>query len=133
RIDPPAVDADGRRFVVFDGLYELALFQLGEQLYLSAPIGALPVAREARQDALDHLLGLQMARAGHGAEVMSIEPDDGELMLFRTLPARHVTAASFEAALSSFVSTLEFWTKQLQRRSAGAERPAPPALQIMYP
>lgn len=133
QIEPPVVEADGRRFVVIDGLYEIALFQLGEQLYLSAPIGALPADRQARQDALDHLLGLQMARAGQGAEVVSIDPDDSGLMLHRTLVARQVTARTFEAALSLFIATLEFWTKQLQRRSFGAEHRAPPAMQIMYP
>lgn len=129
-----AADADpfGRRYLTFDGEHEIACFQTGTDLVLEAEIGALPARRDEAEAVLERHLNTQLARAYRSSEVLSLAPDSGRLVLFRTLDARATELAAFDSALSSFVNAQAFWSAE-HRSSAVAPRAASPVAQFLYP
>ena len=123
-LDRPNRDDRGRFFFVFDGEHEIMLFQSGSTIYIEARVSPLPAERDNALDLLERCLKSQLARFKNKHEVLSIDPEDGQLALFRELPARTLSVADFEQVLGDFVNGLEFWSNQASGNLRGGPSPA---------
>jgi len=110
RIEPQAVQADGRLGLGFDGRWRVQLRPVGEgRVLLSALLLDLGGLGEPQRE------GLLLALAGHAAGVMrdhacalALDEDAARLLLQQQLPAE-LSLPQLEAALGDFVNLLAFW------------------------
>ena len=124
-------DASGRYFMLVDGDLEIALLQGGDRIYLEGRLEQLPSDQRKAEELLSHYLRLNLARLQDQQEVLCLEPDGDELVLFRQLPARALTINGFEQALEDFANGLEYWSSG----ATAADRPLapPPTMQMLFP
>lgn len=127
------IDDEGRHHFVFDGEHEVACFQAGERIFLQSGLRALPTQRDNAAALVDSFLKLQLARAHRSPEIMTIDKDNGQLVLFRQLDANAIETADFDDAISSFVNAVAFWSKQNVSGPVARSPFAAPASQFVYP
>ena len=122
-------DDDGVRFLVFDNKYEIRLSQIGRTVYLAADLGRLPEGRAAAGTVLDRLMALQLSCSQGAAEVLALDDESANLVLFRRLEAGDLDLSYFDLALSHFVNELEFFKRQIdQLRQPHVSPFSPPAV-----
>ena len=124
-------DGGGRYFILLDGDLEIALLQGGDRIYLEGRLEQVPSDERKAEELLSQYLRLNLAQLQDKQEVLSLEPDSDELVLFRQLPARALSIAEFEKALEEFANGLEYWTSGV----TAPVRPLapPPMMQMLFP
>ena len=127
----PRADAGGRYYMLLDGDLEVAVLQGGDRIYLEGRLEPVPADRRKAEELLGHHLRLHLARLREKHEVLSLEPEGDDLVLFRQLPAHALTLREFERALEDFANGLEFWSD----RALGPQRTLvpPPEMQMLFP
>ncbi len=130
-VNQPDRDEQGRYFFVFDEELEVALFQSGDQVFLEGRIGEIPQDRNRAEQLLERSLHKHLVRLRDKREVLSIDPEDGHLVLFRQLPARLLDIIALEKALGEFTNGLEFWTSQFLQSPKPVM--APPPMHMLFP
>ena len=131
-LDPLTPDADGGYHVRIDEHLDIRLFQNGGQILLESSLGPLPP--EDPPDLLLRMLRLQLTTMAALEEVLTLNPEDETLMLFRRLPAGRQTLEDFEGALEGFVNQLERWMRELSQPASSAPTSPPiPTLQLFFP
>lgn len=114
RIELTPSDDQGRYFLVFDARYEVAFSQLGDQIMLELPLGALPVKHKEAEEMLETIMGLQLAHAQKSRAVVTLEEDQRSLTLFQTLKTGHLTELKFERVITNFVNAAAFFDTQIE-------------------
>ncbi len=133
RLDLGPTDEDGRRYFVFDGEYEVAVFQAEARTVLEADIGALPARHGEAETLIARLMELQLARAHRSAETLAVDRTADRLVLMRTLETRGLEAAAFDEIVGAFVNAAAFWTAQrAEQQTARGPTMAPPR-QFVFP
>ncbi|MTW22491.1 CesT family type III secretion system chaperone [Allochromatium palmeri] len=132
-LDPLTADADGGYHLRIDERLDIRLFQSGGQILLESSFGP-PLPPEDPPEQLLRMLRLQLTTMSAVEEVLTLNPEDETLMLFRRLPAGRQTLEDFEDALEGFVNQLERWTRELfQPASSAPTAPPIPTLQLFFP
>ena len=127
----PQADASGRYFLLLDGDLEVAVLQGGDCIYLEGRLEPLPADARKAEALLSHRLRLHLARLRDKHEVLSLEADSEDFVLFRQLSVRYLSINDFEQALEDFANSLEFW---ISRGSESAPLQAPPpTMQMLFP
>ncbi|MEM8991073.1 MAG: CesT family type III secretion system chaperone [Pseudomonadota bacterium] len=128
----PAREADGRCFLVFDGLYEIALSQLGRSIQLEADLAPLPQRRDLAEALLERLLKLQLARAPESAAALTLSGEQ-RLVAVEQIASDRLENRVFEERLGGFVNTVAMFMTLLSEE-ATPRPPAPmQAAQFFYP
>lgn len=128
----PGRESDGRAFMVFDGLYEVALSQVGPTILLEAELGPVPERRDAAEALLETLLRMQLARAAEGEQTLSLS-EAGVLELSEQMEAGRLDRLRFEARLGAFVNATAAMSALMASEPA-ARAPMPPmATQVLFP
>ncbi|MBK5941115.1 CesT family type III secretion system chaperone [Halochromatium roseum] len=132
-LDPLTADADGGYHLRIDERLDIRLFQSGGQILLESSLGPLPPDDPPEQ--LERTLHLQLTAMSELEEVLTLNPEDETLVLFRRLPADRQTLEDFEGALERFVNQLERWTRELSQPASSSAPTTPPlpALQLFFP
>ncbi len=125
----PAPDDDGAYHFVIDDL-ELALFQHGDQILLEGRLGKVAGNRGEARQMLQQCLRRQLGRLRDHPEVLTLDDETDELLLFLRLPARETRAADLDSAVGAFANSLEFWH---QSASCPTRRDAPLRKQVFRP
>jgi hypothetical protein len=128
----PRPDEVGCYFLLLDGSLEVRLFQTGDTLLLEAQVGPIPSDDENAEEVLVRVLRRQLARSGNKAESLSLDPESGDLILYRALPARLTALADLQKAIGDFANALEYWSKQLAG-TPPAPGYAPPRATMLFP
>lgn len=108
-------DTLGRYRLEIDGRLTVTVFQTGRHILIESPLGRLP--EDARQ-ADESLLAWLTTRLGElrtREEVLTLDPENADLILFRRLPAATLTLETLEQALESFANQLDDWTRRVSR------------------
>lgn len=124
-------DQEGRYFFVFDGELELNLLQTGDQIIVQGEIKALPEDEHLAAGLLANSLQKNLRRLRDKEEVLSIDPQDGTLMMFRRLSARRLDITDLERALGEFANAMEFWNRTMSD-SPQVNAPPPP-MHMLFP
>lgn len=127
-LEPTSPDAQGQYLLELDGRLRLTLTQIGTQVYLEGTPGALPADRHLAGERLRTLLAATLTGRGQAEEVLSLDPDRDELVLFRCLAAPDLALDEFERHLEGFANRLDFFMQLMTEPS----RSAPP-LTVLYP
>jgi len=129
-LQAPSRDEHGRYHFLIDGELEIALFQHGNQILIEGQLQPLPDGRNEAGALLEQSLRRHLGRLRDHQEVLSLDPDDDRLVLFRQLGARGLSLADFDQAIGDFANGLAFW----QQVSRAPARPARlPMQQIFRP
>ncbi|EXJ15661.1 CesT family type III secretion system chaperone [Imhoffiella purpurea] len=125
-------DAEGRYRLELDGWLEVRIFQSGGDLFLEGSPGRLPAEDPREPDRIADLLREQVRDLEDQEEVLSLDPEGEDLILFRRLQASGLRLDDFERALESFANRLERWTRRL---AADRTVPSPVAapMHIIFP
>lgn len=124
-------DAQNRYFFVLDGSLRISLFQMGRHIYLEGRPGALPEDVRQAGEQLCEVLRKNLAGLETHEEVLSLDPEVDDLVLFRCLPAQALSLVDLEKAIEAFANRLEFWMREL---SGAQSRPTlPPPMHIVFP
>ncbi len=114
-VPTPKADADGVYHLVIDG-QQVRVFSLKQgKVVLAGVIGSAAIIaedrKESRQSLLASCLALQAVRFGKLAtqEVLTLEPETGELVLWQSFEGPGVSVPVFLAAAESLLNELEFW------------------------
>ena len=129
----PQLGGDGRCALLLDGDLEVMVLQGGNRIYLEAQVLTLPTDQRQVEELLVQCLHLHLTRLQDKQEVLSVDPEGNDLVLFRPLPALGLTLVDFEQALESFVNSLEFWTANTSGTVASWTAVPLPASQILFP
>lgn len=122
------LDRDGVCRLVFDG--KLAVdFESGEDgrvLHLYSILSPLP--GEGTEMLCLRLLEANLFGRGTGGATFAVDPDPGDVVLFRTFDMERTDFQGFINQLESFVNHLEGWSREIIRTpsEAGAEPEAGP-------
>lgn len=118
-ISMPAADARGVYSIVIEG-QEIRVFTLmnGKVILLGVIGQASTLAenrRESRRELLAGCLGLQAVRFTRlgTPEVLTLEPESGELVLWQSFEGPDVSIPAFLGAAESLLNELEFWKNWL--------------------
>ena len=133
RLDPGPADEDGRRHFVFDGEYEVAVFQPGSRAVLEADLGALPARHGEAEALIAQLMELQLARADRSAETLAVDRAADRLVLVRTFDAGGLETAAFDEIIGAFVNAVAFWTEQRSQQPAARSSMIVPQQQFVFP
>ena len=129
-LQPPSRDEEGRYHFLIDGDLEIALFQHGHKIVLEAQLQPLPGGRNEVGPFLEQSLRRHLGRLRDHQEVLSLDPDDDRLVLFRQLSAPGLSVVDLDQAIGDFANGLAFW----QHVSRAPDRPARlPMQQIFRP
>jgi len=131
RLNQPERDDQGRYFFVFDGDLEISLFQSGDRIFVEGYIGELPQERDSAEALLERMLHRHLARLRDKHEVLSINPEDGQLVLFRQLSARILDIRDLEKVLGEFINGLEFCSNEFLQ--VPKQTTAPPPMHMLFP
>jgi len=127
---PPTRDEAGLYRFLIDGNLEITLFQHGNQIVIEGRLDPLPSGRNEAGAILEQNLRRHLGRLRDHQEVLSLDPESHQLVLFRQLAARRLTSADFDQAIGDFANGLAFW----QNSSGPSTRPAtPPRQQVFRP
>ena len=115
----PARDARGAYVIIVQG-QELRVFSLNNgrviMLGIIGPAGDLASRRKEPLGALlTNCLALQAVRFGRLAtqEVLTVEPETGELVLWQAFDAPSLSVPAFLQSAESLLNELEFWKNWL--------------------
>lgn len=118
----PALDPRGVYHIELDG-QELRISTLNNgRVILLGVIGRTDVVAERRQESRHALLmgclTLQAVRFGKlgTAEVLTVEPETDELVLWRSFDERQMSIPAFLAGAEALLNELEFWKHWLSPR-----------------
>jgi hypothetical protein len=117
-LTPPAPDARGQHVLVIDG-QELRVLTLAQgRVVVLGVIGTLSSLAEKRggsERLLADCLTVQAARLAAQAipEVLTLEPDSGELVLWRAIAPHGLSVPVFLNVAESMLNELEFWKNWL--------------------
>ncbi|MEZ5581692.1 MAG: CesT family type III secretion system chaperone [Candidatus Competibacteraceae bacterium] len=131
QLNEPHRDEQGRYYFLFDGSLEVALFQTGDRIYLEGRLAPIPADNLQAEAVLTRNLKRHLARLRDKQEVLSMDPEDGRLVLFRQLSARSLSILDFEQAMESFVNGLAFWSEDAGSRPQAAV--PPPPMHMLFP
>jgi hypothetical protein len=131
QLNQPQRVEQGRYYFLFDGSLEVALFQTGDRIYLEGRLEAIPADNLQAEAVLTRNLKRHLARLQDKQEVLSMDPEDGRLVLFRQLPARSLSILDFEQAMEAFVNGLAFWSEDTGGRPQAATQPPP--MHMLFP
>ena len=130
-LEQPRQDAAGRFFLLLDGELELGLVQHGDRIVIEGRLGPVPSDPVRAEALLVRVLKDRFARLKRRREVLSIDPEDGELVLFIELAAPALALTGLERGLAALAGSLEYWHEQLARDTAPV-MPSP-AMRVLYP
>jgi Tir chaperone protein (CesT) family len=117
----PRRDDAGQYHYVLDGEIEIAMFQHGDQILLEGRLGALPSPADRAGEILRLGLRRHLGRLRDHSEALTLDPDTGELMLYRRLQADQLDERDFESAIGALANGLASW----KLVADGATHPAP--------
>lgn len=115
-------DAQGCARLVFDGAVTLNLEHDADssKLQIYSVVGKVPV--ENREHVFQILLEGNLFGAETGGGVLSLDPLEREIVLFRTFEGDGLTGAAFAEAVGRFVDAAEDWVARLA--DSGRSAPA---------
>ncbi|WP_081452580.1 type III secretion system chaperone [Verrucomicrobium spinosum] len=120
-------DDQGCARLVFDGSVTLNLEHepSSSKLQIYSVLGKVPV--ENKEHVFQILLEGNLFGAETGGAVLSLDPLEREIVLFRTFEGDGLTGAAFGEAVGSFVDAAEDWTARLANsaQTAPVGRAAP--------
>ncbi|NEX17295.1 MAG: hypothetical protein C1943_11835 [Halochromatium sp.] len=130
-----SVDEQGRYRLEVDGWLEIRLFQNGGALFLEGSPGRLRPDDPGRDDWIARILRAQLRDLRDREEVLTLDPEEDQLILFRRLQAAQLTPDRLEEVIEAFITQLERWTRELSQPASSSVPTAPPlpALQLFFP
>ena len=124
----PEADEDGRYCFLFDGDLDLACLPVGNhRLMLTATVGVWPDDEDAARGLAQHLLRINLARAGSNREVLFLDHQAGELCLYRLLQTDEMILTDFVDKTARFLNNLEAWRSDYARHQSAALHAVLPA------
>lgn len=118
-ISMPAADARGVYSIVIEGQEIRVSTLMNGKVILLGVIGQASTLaenrRESRRELLVGCLGLQAVRFTRlgTPEVLTLEPESGELVLWQSFEGPDVSVPAFLGAAESLLNELEFWKNWL--------------------
>lgn len=118
-ISMPAADARGVYSIVIEGQEIRVSTLMNGKVILLGVIGQASTLaenrRESRRELLAGCLGLQAVRFTRlgTPEVLTLEPESGELVLWQSFEGPDVSIPAFLGAAESLLNELEFWKNWL--------------------
>jgi hypothetical protein len=130
-LEPPLPDTPGNYVLELDGRLRLTLTQVGAQVFLEGSPGTLPADGYQAGEQLRTLMSASLAGLGRSDEVLSLDPNNDGLVLFRCLPLPELALDALERELEGFANRLDFLMQHVP--APPASLPAPLTLTILYP
>ena len=130
-LSQPRQDEAGRFFLLLDGELELSLMQHADRIVIEGRVGPVPGDPVRAEALLARALKARFARLKRRSEVLSIDPENGELVVFIELAAPALALSGLERGLAALAGSLEYWREQLARDTAPV-MPSP-AMRVLYP
>lgn len=127
----PTQDESGRFLLLLDGELAISLVQRADRIVLEGQVGPLPDEPGRAEALLERLLKARFARLKRRREILSIDPESGELVVSTELDAPALDLSGLEGALAALAGSLEYWREQLSHNAAPS-RPSP-AMRVLYP
>lgn len=118
KLDMPAVtpDPDGRARLTFDRDLEVVCLPEGPgKMVLTAVVGRIPANEPAASKFIRAVLNINLADARIQEEVLSLDPDKGDMILHRRMSIHGLTAEDLEPVMEHFVNSLESWRNRIIR------------------
>jgi hypothetical protein len=122
---------DGEYVVQFDGWLEVRICLLDRStVLLQSVVGQEPSDEFEAQYFLEKVLRCGLIHYRRPREVASLEPDTGEIHLYRMVDLESLTPLRLHEFLEQFVDAAEFWSKQLTDTQLQSTTP-PPMMMLM--
>ena len=121
----------GEYAIEFDSWLEVRVSLLDRAtVMLLSMVGRQPADDFAAERFLEEVLRCGLAHFQQLRDVVSIEPESGDVQLRRTINLDSLTALDLQEELEEFVNHVEYWTKHLDEDSS--RLPAlPPQIMLM--
>ena len=121
----------GHYLLTFDGRLNVRCLRAGkEKMIISGKVGELPQDERQTDDFLRRLLHINLARMKNQKEVLSIEPEDGRLILFRPVATEEMSVERIMDIMEGFLENMEFWCDTAGEQPKTAPHPFFP---MMFP
>ncbi|MFH0787899.1 MAG: type III secretion system outer membrane ring subunit SctC [Pseudomonadota bacterium] len=109
---PLEPDQEGRFTLVFDERLPVHCFPWGRQeMILSGTVVRVPDNEMQAEDKLTRLLKKNLSNLSNPQEVLSLEKESGEIILYLRIALDGMGLYDFMGILENFVNRLEFWKK----------------------
>lgn len=128
-LDANDCQKDNRYEFTFDDHLTVNCIPDGEnRLIMYGTAGRVPESARETADVLKNLLQINLVRMKHQKEILSIDLDVGEIVLYNRVTINDLTVEEFEEIMEHFINNLEFWCD-----SAGERPPSAQPFPMMFP
>lgn len=112
KVGPLEPDREGRFNLVFDDRLTVRCFPWGsKEMILSGTVVKVPDNEWQAEDTLKRLLKENLSKLSDPREVLSLERETGEIILYLQIALEGTTVEDLVGILENFVNRLEFWKK----------------------
>jgi len=122
--DPPEPGENGEYVWTFDEGLTVRFIPGGkETLILHGGVAKVPGDEREADELLKGMLKLNLARMKKQKEVLSLDRESGEVILYLKVPTTDLSAEDFEEVMEGFLNTLEYWSKNVKDHPQGRSSP----------
>jgi hypothetical protein len=123
-LDPPEpYGKDEYRYTFDEDLTVRCLTGGKETVILCGAVAAVPGDEREADELLKRMLKLNLARMKTQKEVLSLDRESGEVILYLKVPTKDLSAEDFEEVMEAFVNTLEYWSRNVKEGAGEGSSP----------
>jgi hypothetical protein len=119
----PASDENGAYTFVFDGMPVHCRSGPDQRLILWGGLGEIPPDPTQAEEQAREILKANLAWMKTRKEIVCIDPESGEMVLYLSLKIPDLDVDRFEEKIEGLVNSLEFWLERAKTFSAPAPSP----------